>query len=229
MTDTSSSKTRAPSDQVSAAQNQTPAAPHQALAAPCLAVYEEKRSTFTALLQPISNREQAMHELEAIRRKHPGASHYCWAYLLGSADQPRSQAFNDDGEPSGTAGRPILHVLTQRSAGDCLAVVVRTFGGIKLGAGGLVRAYGASVSQALDLAHWQTVTPTEDFQLCVGFAHEERIRHLLEQHRYTIMSVDYNQDVTLQVTVPQAEADRLSQEVQHLTSGQFTFRPGKRF
>lgn len=199
-------------------------APYPALASASEAMFEEKRSTFTALLVPVTDRDQAMAALAQIRSERPGASHYCWAYVLGSAKQPRSQAFNDDGEPSGTAGKPILHVLTQRDAGDCLAVVVRTFGGVKLGAGGLVRAYGASVSQALDQAEWQEVTPTHPVTIVIDFAHEERVRRSLEQHLIGSVSADYRDRVYLQVQVPEATHDTLRDEIQALTSGHFQWQ-----
>src|SRR5690625_3576287 len=131
----------------------TPTTPYRAIARSYQYTLEEKRSLFHTYLFPVQTREQALAHVEQLRIEQPGATHYCWAYLLGPADQPRSQAFNDDGEPSGTAGKPMLHVLTQRGAGDCLAVVVRIFGGIKLGAGGLVRGkythdYGQTVARA---------------------------------------------------------------------------------
>lgn len=202
-----------------------PQTPYAALASFTEAMVEEKRSTFTALLFPVDHREQAMAELETVKARYPDASHHCWAYLLGPADQPRSQAFNDDGEPSGTAGKPILHVLTQRGAGDCLAIVVRTFGGVKLGAGGLVRAYGASVSKALDQAQWRQVTPTTRIHIGIDFPHEERIRHCLAQRQLTVISVDYSQSVELSVEVPLDQLEPLQAEVQHLTSGHFRWQP----
>lgn len=193
---------------------------YQALAASSIHVFEEKRSVFTAVLSPVTCREQAMAQLGTLRADYPGASHYCWAYILGNTEQPQSQAFSDDGEPAGTAGKPILHVLSHRHAGDCLAVVVRVFGGIKLGAGGLVRAYGASVSQALNQAHWKTITATQPMTVKVSFAFEERIRHLLSTYRIEVESVDYATDVRLQIHVPLSLVQDLTGEVQQLTSGQ---------
>lgn len=194
------------------------------LAEPCQGEYQEKRSRFLALLHPVSQREQALQLIESLRRQHPGAAHYCWAYLLGSASQPLSQAFNDDGEPSGTAGKPILHVLTQRGAGDCLALVVRHFGGIKLGAGGLVRAYGAAVSEALNQAQWRQVTPKVQRRVEVDFALEERVRHCLAQHQTNLDSVDYAQGVALTLTLPQNEEASLRASLQEATNGQLTWR-----
>lgn len=194
------------------------------LAQPCQGEYLEKRSRFLALLHPVNQREQALQLIESLRQQYPGAAHYCWAYLLGSARQPLSQAFNDDGEPSGTAGKPILHVLTQRDAGDCLAVVVRHFGGIKLGAGGLVRAYGAAVSEALNQAQWRQVTPKVQRRVEVDFALEERVRHCLEQYQAGLDSVAYSQYVTLTLTLPKNEEASLHTSLQEATNGQLTWR-----
>lgn len=162
-----------------------------------------------------------MAHVEQLRTAQPGASHYCWAYLLGPADQPRSQAFNDDGEPSGTAGKPMLHVLTQRGAGDCLAVTVRIFGGIKLGAGGLVRAYGSAVSQALDRAEWRDITPTSEVTIRIPFADEERVRQCLQPLEAIVLNVTYDQEVHLNVAVPSDSLSALKERVQHLTRGRF--------
>ncbi len=201
-----------------------PQAPYRVLADPCQHTLEEKRSLFHTYLFPVQEREQALIHIDQLRREQPGASHYCWAYILGPADQPRSQAFSDDGEPSGTAGKPMLHVLTQRGTGDCLAVIVRIFGGVKLGAGGLVRAYGGAVSRTLDDATWKEITPTTDVLISIDFALEERVRHCAQQRNLTIRDVEYQQQVRLTLGVPQAELNALHDEVQQLTSGQFRWQ-----
>lgn len=193
---------------------------YQVLAMPCEFTHEEKRSLFTAVLTPAASRDQAMAVLEDIRESRPGASHYCWAYILGDTEQPLGQAFNDDGEPAGTAGKPILNVLGHRRAGNCLAVVVRVFGGVKLGAGGLVRAYGAAVSQALDIAQWQTITPAVEAQIGTSFALEERVRHLLSQSGLEPSATDYSEQVSLLVSIPENDLERLWGQITEATSGQ---------
>ncbi|WP_049723414.1 IMPACT family protein [Gilvimarinus polysaccharolyticus] len=193
--------------------------PYQVLAEPCEFMLEEKRSTFTAVLSPAAERETALAQLDALRHERPGASHYCWAYILGAALQPKSMAFSDDGEPSGTAGKPILNVLEHRDAGDCMAVVVRTFGGTKLGAGGLVRAYGAAISGALDIARWRLVTPSVAITIAISFAHEERVRHCLALHNIQVNAAEYLADVTLAVDVPESAVTDLVAELGELTSG----------
>jgi uncharacterized YigZ family protein len=192
---------------------------YQVLAASCEHTFEEKRSLFTALLRPVNNREQALAGVADIRRARPGASHYCWAYILGDAEQPQAQAFSDDGEPSGTAGKPILNVLGHRRAGNCLAVVVRFFGGIKLGSGGLVRAYSQSVSQVLDAAQWRMIAPASRVSIEVDFAHEERVRHCLLQSGLVVEHAEYHQGVSLHVAVPFDQLQVLEESVGEVTGG----------
>ncbi len=194
------------------------------LSTPVRFCHEQKRSTFTALLQPVQTREQALDAVAAIRREMPGARHYCWAYLLGAADQPRAQAYSDDGEPGGTAGKPMLNVLQQRGVGDSLAVVVRIFGGVKLGAGGLIRAYGAAVSGAVDLASLTEVTPRVSVEIAVDFAVEERLRHLLSSFDLAPDAVSYSDGVTLVVSVPEADLAALAQQATQITAGNMIWR-----
>lgn len=190
----------------------------------CEHTCEEKRSTFTALLLPVQEREAALDAVAKIRRERPGASHYCWAYVLGDTHQPAGQAFSDDGEPGGTAGKPMLHVLTQRGAGDCLAVVVRTFGGIKLGAGGLVRAYGNAVSRALDRAQLKAITPSTRLRIGADFAHEARVRQLLGELGLNVAREDYTDRVELTLSAPLDTLEDLERQLQSATAGQAQVR-----
>jgi uncharacterized YigZ family protein len=118
-----------------------------------------KKSRFLACVQPVADRAEALRVVAGLRAEHPTAAHVCWALLAGG-----DSAAVDDGEPGGTAGRPMLHVLRQQDLDGVLASVVRYFGGIKLGAGGLVRAYTDAVAQALLQAdkvahvHWNTLS-----------------------------------------------------------------------
>lgn len=190
--------------------------------APCEARFEEKRSEFIAFIYPIGSREEALSYVQTLRERFPDARHHCWAYILGAADQPKNAAFNDDGEPGGTAGKPMLHVLTQRGAGDCCAVVVRYFGGIKLGAGGLVRAYGQAVSQALDKATWRTILPKQELVMTCGFEDEPHIRHLIEQHQGELINVSYSHLVTLSVSLETTVTPTFQRAVQERTAGRAT-------
>lgn len=179
----------------------------------------EKNSEFLTFLQPITDREQAMQWVQHYREHYKDAAHVCWAYIIGNTRQPQTQAFSDDGEPSGTAGKPMLHVLTERELGNCLAVVVRYFGGIKLGAGGLVRAYSAAVSQAAQQANLQTVSPKARLQLQLDFALEARVRQLMAQYQAELLTADYQQQVLLQVQLPLEQHDALCLQLQNISAG----------
>jgi uncharacterized YigZ family protein len=185
---------------------------------------EEKNSDFLTFLHPVTSREEAMLQVEQYRKKYPDANHVCWAYVIGNTRQPQTQAFSDDGEPSGTAGKPMLHVLTEREVGNSLAVVVRYFGGVKLGAGGLVRAYSAAVSTAVGRAQLMAVTPSIQLQVTVDFAKETKIRHIVNQYQGHILQVDYATHVTLEISLAAADAELFSQQVINETAGDATVR-----
>lgn len=112
--------------------------------------HEIKRSRFIALVEHVEDRQQAFHYIEQIKIRYPDARHHCWAYVAGPPEGATRIAFNDDGEPQGTAGKPILNVLQHHKVGEVLVVVVRYFGGIKLGTGGLVRAYSGVTQAAME-------------------------------------------------------------------------------
>lgn len=185
---------------------------------------EEKNSDFLTFLHPVTSREEAMVKVEQYRKKYPDANHVCWAYVIGNTRQPQTQAFSDDGEPSGTAGKPMLHVLTEREVGNSLAVVVRYFGGVKLGAGGLVRAYSAAVSTAVGRAQLIAVTPSIQLQVAVDFAKETKIRHIVSQYQGHILQVDYATQVTLEISLAAADAELFSQQVINETAGDASVR-----
>lgn len=141
---------------------------------PVVAQTEVLGSRFIAYLTPISSVAEARDHLETVRLEHPEASHHCWAYLLGS-----EMRFSDDGEPGGTAGRPMLEVIIKRELDRCSAVVVRYFGGRKLGAGGLVRAYSGAVSHALDVGSVSEFVPRTRVLVRAPFAHADAVLRLL--------------------------------------------------
>lgn len=185
---------------------------------------EEKNSEFLTFLHPVTSREEAMVQVDFYRKQYPDAAHVCWAYVIGNTRQPQTQAFSDDGEPSGTAGKPMLHVLTERDVGNSLAVVVRYFGGVKLGAGGLVRAYSGAVSEAVNCAQLVQVTPYVQMQVVVDFAKETKVRHLVNKYEGQILSVDYATRVTLDISVAAAQAELFAQQVTNETAGDAVVR-----
>lgn len=181
---------------------------------------EEKNSDFLTFLHPVTSREEAMTHVDEYRKQYPDASHVCWAYVIGNTRQPKTQAFSDDGEPSGTAGKPMLHVLTERDVGNSLAVVVRYFGGVKLGAGGLVRAYSGAVSEAVNRAQLIQVTPSVQVNVMVDFARETKVRHLVNLHQGQIVVVAYASEVSIDISLPAAQATQFAQQVTNETAGE---------
>lgn len=184
----------------------------------------EKNSEFLTFLHPVDNREDAMIWVAHYRARYPDANHVCWAYIIGNTRQPLTQAFSDDGEPGGTAGKPMLHVLTERELGNCLAVVVRYFGGVKLGAGGLVRAYSNAVSQAAGKAELRMVSPSVQLSIVVSFAFEARLRQLLQQYNAALDKVSYSDKVTLSISLPQDAEQALSEQLINATAGAVLIR-----
>lgn len=189
------------------------------LAAAVESTTEEKNSEFLTFLHPVTSREEAMVWVEHYRQQYPDAAHVCWAYVIGNTRQPLTQAFSDDGEPSGTAGKPMLHVLTEREVGNALAVVVRYFGGVKLGAGGLVRAYSGAVSNAVNCATLEQVIPSQQLRIRVDFAREARVRHIITQYQGVILDVDYAAQVSLQISLPANQAADFMRQAINETAG----------
>jgi len=154
-----------------------------------------------------ASREAALAFVESVRADYPDARHHCWAYLLGNPASAASAAMNDDGEPGGTAGKPILNVIQHKRIGDVIVVVTRYFGGIKLGAGGLVRAYAGATQQVLADLPLLEHRPRRRYRLRFDFAREQPLRHWAEQHRAELLSIDYHQQIDARVTVPEDQID----------------------
>jgi len=186
---------------------------YQTLKNPVTARLEIKKSEFIAYAYPVNSREQAMFHVEQLREKHPDARHWCWAYIIGDPDNTTSAGFDDDGEPSGTAGRPILGVLQHKSIGNIIIIVVRYFGGIKLGAGGLTRAYAGSAQAAVDQMILQPYVPMTQIQILADFATEAQCRYVVESLEGTIEDVAYSKQVTLTVTIAEVDIETLKTEL----------------
>jgi len=181
---------------------------------------EEKRSRFITYIEPVSSRQAAMDFLAGLRLQYPDASHHCWAYVIGNPDSPTALACSDDGEPSGSAGKPMLQILQYREVGDVMAVVVRYFGGTKLGVGGLVRAYGAAVQLAIEQTTLELQVPTLNLKVVCDYASEANVRHVVRESEGVIIDCQYSEHVTLLCSVPEQAAEALSGSIGNLTQGQ---------
>ncbi|MBA0051145.1 YigZ family protein [Streptomyces sp. AJS327] len=178
---------------------------------------EISRSRFLCSLAPAGDEDEALAFVARIRAEHPTASHHCYAYVLGADSSTRKAS--DDGEPGGTAGVPMLHMLTRRGVTGVVAVVTRYFGGTKLGAGGLIRAYGGVVGEALDALG--TVARRRYRRLTVVTDHQRagRLENELRGGAYPVLDVRYGAEVALEVGVPEAELDAFRARVADATAG----------
>ena len=161
--------------------------------------YQIKKSRFIARLVLAHDRTEAMYALAQAKRDYPDARHHCWAYVFGPPENPKSVAMSDDGEPSGTAGKPILNVMQHKDIGDAMLVVIRYFGGIKLGAGGLVRAYSQAAQLVYEKAPTQIHLVLEHYQVGCNFADEQNLRYWLKQHEGQIVDLSYRAEGSQQV------------------------------
>ncbi|MGH9390247.1 MAG: IMPACT family protein, partial [Vicinamibacteria bacterium] len=180
---------------------------------------------FVGIAAPASTLEEVERELERIRDEFPDATHHCWAYVLGNPDAGPRMRFDDAGEPAGTAGKPMLNVLQRRKVGDALVVVVRYFGGVKLGAGGLVRAYSATASRVLEQVELVTLTPRFPLLLRLDYGDEQMARRVLTRLGIEVLSVDYAHRVVLGVRATEQEQAALVEEISAATSGRAKFGP----
>lgn len=174
---------------------------------------EIKKSEFIAYGYPVNSREQAMFHVEQLREQYADARHYCWAYIIGDPNNTTSAGFDDDGEPNGTAGRPILNVLQHKAIGNIIIIVVRYFGGIKLGAGGLTRAYAGSAQAAVNEMILSPYVPMIQLKIIAEFATEAQCRYVVDSLHGTIDDVTYNKQVLLTVTLAERDIETLKIEL----------------
>ena len=178
------------------------------LATPAHHVLVIKKSRFIACIEPVLGREEAQARVAQLKAEHPDAAHVCWALLAGG-----QSAANDDGEPGGTAGRPMLDVLRHQDLQGVMASVVRYFGGVKLGAGGLVRAYTDAVAQALLTVEKIPLIKQTELACSVPYSLEGMVRREVELVQAQLLSVDHGSVVTLRFALPETQAAALVQRL----------------
>ncbi|MDR5830933.1 IMPACT family protein [Caballeronia sp. LP006] len=188
--------------------------PTYTLASAVSAEIDIRKSRFIALAIPVADRDAAMRELERLRAEHPSATHVCWALLAGG-----QSGMSDDGEPSGTAGRPILEVLRHHEVDGVLAAVVRYYGGIKLGAGGLVRAYTDAIASAMQLAERVERIEQGVVEIDIDYADEARVRRWIEQNAAELVESAYGMRVRLVVKMAAIAREPAAAELRDITHG----------
>jgi len=188
---------------------------------------EIKRSRFIADIGHAESRADALAFIEQIRKREPDARHHCWAYIAGHPIESIERACSDAGEPQGTAGKPMLNVLQHKQIGEIVVVISRYFGGIKLGAGGLVRAYSSSVQQAIDALPLAQRVITIPAIVHTPFALESNIRHLLESAGITINENIYLDNVQLHIDVERGKESELDDAIREKSAGKAELKLNK--
>ena len=180
----------------------------------------EKKSKFIANVYYIQKEEEAQKKIEQIRKIYYDARHHCFAYRIETKEE-KVERMSDDGEPSGTAGAPLLNILRKQDLSNVLVVVTRYFGGILLGTGGLVRAYSDACIQALETA--QIVEEQQGMEICIGIAYEnlEKWKYMCQKQNIHILQIEYGEKVWITCEVTQEEKEEIEQkwkmgEIQHI-------------
>jgi uncharacterized YigZ family protein len=156
----------------------------------------EKRSRFITYCQAVTTQAEFKQFLNQLKQKYPDARHYCYGFRIGPLTSAQ-RGFSDDGEPSGTAGMPILNVIDHSDFSDIAVIVVRYFGGTKLGTGGLARAYSQAAKEVLENLNWQWYEEKQEVELACKFQQEHQLRYLIAQLQGEIVAVDYQQQVQI--------------------------------
>lgn len=196
---------------------------YQTIAAAAAATLVEKKSEFIAQLFPVQTQEEAISCIESVRKEHRKARHNCYAYLLQNGNASR---YSDDGEPQGTAGLPILDVLQKNELTDICCVVTRYFGGVLLGANGLVRAYSRSTAMAVEAAQIQQMRPCYPVSLRTDYTMYGSILYHLPQDNLIQTDTIFDDGVTLELLVCENLWETLRKNLIDLTGGQIQIEQG---
>lgn len=194
-------------------------------AQPATVAEEIKKSRFITLLAHTDGIEAAKAFIEHARQQHPAARHCCWGWVAGAPDDSQRLGFSDDGEPPGTAGKPILAQLMGSGIGEITAAVVRYSGGIKLGTGGLVKAYGGGVQQALSQLQTIRKIPLTEYRLTCDYGQLAIIEELLKQAHGHIAESIFQADIQLRIALPSTDLHEFSSKLADISRGSLQLFP----
>ena len=186
---------------------------------------EIKKSRFICHLKRVESEEEAQAFIEEIKKEHWKATHNCSAYTIGMNDD--IQRAHDDGEPSGTAGVPMLEIFLKRELKNVVAVVTRYFGGTKLGAGGLIRAYGGAVNEAVDQIGVVERQLQRLIDVTVTYSQSGKVENSLREADYTIQDTLYTENITYQCVVPLEKEEQFIEDITNWTSAQAEIEIGQ--
>lgn len=191
-------------------------AEYKTIADRATASFTEKKSEFIGNIAPVKTEEAAIAFIEEIRKQHRKATHNCYAYILRDNNIGRH---SDDGEPSGTAGAPMFEVLKKEELTDICCVVTRYFGGIKLGGGGLVRAYGNGVKAAIDAAKIKLISTARRLIVTMDYSLYGKIGALLAEYDVRVQNEDFGADVKINLCVRDERAEEFKEKLIDLCFG----------
>lgn len=195
---------------------------YNTIIAPGSAEIVEKKSRFIGFAQPVTSEAEAFAFIEGIKKKHYDARHNCYAFAVGKENT--IYRFSDDGEPQGTAGKPILEVILGKELKDICIVVTRYFGGTLLGTGGLVRAYFEAAKLAVESSGIHTMRCMSLLDICCSYNDSGKIQYILNTENICIKETEYTADVTFHVAVPLLDADRIKKKITEASSARAEFK-----
>ncbi|MBR6404528.1 MAG: YigZ family protein [Eubacterium sp.] len=176
-----------------------------------------KKSRFLGVAAYVETEEEARELVNSIKKEHFSARHVCYAYSIGE-ENPRLK-FSDDGEPGGTAGKPILDVINNSGIYNVVIAVIRYFGGVLLGTGGLVRAYTQAAAEAVQAAGVKTVCLCSIYEIVLDYSDYDKVMYILNQTEGVMAETDYSDKVTVTATIPADCADSLVETIREKTAG----------
>ncbi len=177
---------------------------------------EIKRSRFITTIGNVPDKPAALLLIDKSRHEIPDANHHCWAMVAGRPDDIYQQDQSDDGEPKGTAGKPMLNVLRHSGLGNTVAVVTRYFGGIKLGSGGLVRAYTQSVTEPLKTLNTRITFIRTEVTIALPYTAFDRFEYWLQSSKIIVTDKQFQESIVMTLQAPESDIAALKQEVKRL-------------
>lgn len=181
----------------------------------------EKKSRFIATVLPVDQEEEALEFIEKMKKKYWNATHNCYAYVIG--DRHEIQRYSDDGEPGGTAGRPMLDVLLGEDIHNVAVVVTRYFGGTLLGTGGLVRAYSSATKAGLASSVIITKTPGVKLRITTDYTGLGKIQYILGERKIPILNTVYTDKVEMELVIPTVQREQMTDALTEGTNGKVQF------
>ena len=181
-----------------------------------------KKSRFISDIYPVKEEQEARKFIENTRQKNPNANHIVFAYTIGLNQE--IQRMSDNGEPVGTAGKPVLDSIAKNNLVDVLITVTRYFGGIKLGAGGLIRAYSQSASQAIEIAELVALVNCDRLQLIFDYSSIDKLKYFIEKQKVTILEANYQTKVKAVILVESKDSQDFQKQLRNLFSGKITVK-----